>query len=107
MGGGLERVYEIGPAFRAEEHNTPRHLNEFISIDIEMSFADDDIVMGVMERLVDSAAKAVAKETEALEVLRMKPIELKLPLPRITYDEAIEMSNGKAEWGEDLSMEAG
>ena len=106
MGGGLERVYEIGPAFRAEEHNTPRHLNEFISIDIEMSFADDDIVMGVMERLVDSAAKAVAKETEALEVLGMKPIELKLPLPRITYDEAIEMSNGKAEWGEDLSMEA-
>ena len=34
MGGGLERVYEVGPAFRAEEHNTPRHLNEFISIDI-------------------------------------------------------------------------
>ena len=106
MGGGLERVYEIGPAFRAEEHNTPRHLNEFISIDIEMSFANDDIVMGVMERLVDSAAKAVAKETEALEVLGMKPIELNLPLPRITYDEAVEMSNGKAEWGEDLSMEA-
>ena len=54
MGGGLEKVYEVGPAFRAEEHNTPRHLNEFISIDIEMSFADDDVVMGVMERLVDS-----------------------------------------------------
>ena len=106
MGGGLERVYEIGPAFRAEEHNTPRHLNEFISIDIEMSFADDDVVMGVMERLVDSAARAVAKETEALETLGIEPIELNLPLPRITYDEAIEMSNGKAEWGEDLSMEA-
>ena len=36
MSGGLERVYEVGPAFRAEEHNTPRHLNEFISIDIEI-----------------------------------------------------------------------
>jgi len=106
MGGGLERVYEIGPAFRAEEHNTPRHLNEFISIDIEMSFADDDVVMGVMERLVDSAARAVAKETEALETLGIEPIELELPLPRITYDEAVKMSNGKAEWGEDLSMEA-
>ena len=47
MSGGLERVYEVGPAFRAEEHNTPRHLNEFISIDIEMSFADDNIVMEV------------------------------------------------------------
>ena len=53
MGGGLERVYEIGPAFRAEEHNTPRHLNEFISIDIEMSFSDDDVVMGVMERRLE------------------------------------------------------
>ena len=92
MGGGLERVYEIGPAFRAEEHNTPRHLNEFISIDIEMSFADDDVVMGVMERLVDSAARAVGKETEALETLGIEPIELELPLPRITYDEAVEMS---------------
>ena len=106
MGGGLERVYEVGPAFRAEEHNTPRHLNEFISIDIEMSFANDDVVMGVMERLVDTAARAVAKETKALETLGIKPIQLELPLPRITYDEAIEMSQGKAEWGEDLSMEA-
>jgi nondiscriminating aspartyl-tRNA synthetase len=106
MGGGLERVYEVGPAFRSEEHNTPRHLNEFISIDIEMSFADDDVVMGVMERLVDTVARAVAKETKTLETLGIKPIELELPLPRITYDEAVEMANGKVEWGEDLSMEA-
>jgi len=106
MSGGLERVYEVGPAFRAEEHNTPRHLNEFISIDIEMSFADDEVVMGVMERLVDTIARAVAKETEALETLGIEPIEIALPLPRITYDEAVEMSQGKAEWGEDLSMEA-
>ena len=74
MGGGLERVYEVGPAFRAEEHNTTPHLNEFISIDIEMSFADDDVVMGVMERLVNSVSRAVAKETEALEILGIKPI---------------------------------
>ena len=106
MSGGLERVYEVGPAFRAEEHNTPRHLNEFISIDIEMSFADDDVVMGVMERLVATAARTVSKETRALETLGIEPIELELPLPRITYDEAVEMSQGKAEWGEDLSMEA-
>jgi len=106
MGGGLERVYEIGPAFRAEEHNTPRHLNEFISIDIEMSFADDDVVMGVMERLVATIARAVSKETEALKTLGIEPIELELPLPRITYDEAVEMAQGKVEWGEDLSMEA-
>ena len=106
MSGGLERVYEVGPAFRAEEHNTPRHLNEFISIDIEMSFADDDVVMGVMERLVATAARAVSKETKALETLGIEPIELELPLPSITYDEAVKMAQGKVEWGEDLSMEA-
>jgi len=106
MSGGLERVYEVGPAFRAEEHNTPRHLNEFISIDIEMSFADDDVVMGVMERLVATAARAVTKETKALKTLGIEPIELELPLPRITYDEAVEMTKGKVKWGEDLSMEA-
>ena len=106
MSGGLERVYEVGPAFRAEEHNTPRHLNEFISIDIEMSFADDDVVMGVMERLVATAARTVSKETKALKTLGIEPIELELPLPRITYDEAVEIAKGKAKLGEDLSMEA-
>jgi aspartyl-tRNA synthetase len=106
MSGGLERVYEVGPAFRAEEHNTPRHLNEFISIDIEMSFANDDVVMGVMERLVATAARAVSKETKVLKTLGIEPIEVELPLPRITYDEAVEMAQGKVEWGEDLSMEA-
>ena len=106
MSGGLERVYEVGPAFRAEEHNTPRHLNEFISIDIEMSFANDDVVMGVMERLVATAARDVSKETKVLKTLGIEPIEVELPLPRITYDEAVEMAQGKVEWGEDLSMEA-
>ena len=108
MSGGLDRVYEVGPAFRAEEHNTPRHLNEFISIDIEMSWADDDDVMGVMERLVATCAESVSQEVEALTALEMAPLEVELPLPRITYDEAIEIASAKADiaWGDDLSMEA-
>ena len=108
MSGGLDRVYEVGPAFRAEEHNTPRHLNEFISIDIEMSWADDDDVMGVMERLVATCAESVSQEAEALAALEMAPLEVELPLPRITYDEAIEIASAKADiaWGDDLSMEA-
>nr|AIF00428.1 aspartyl-tRNA synthetase (DARS, aspS) [uncultured marine group II/III euryarchaeote KM3_133_A04] len=107
MSGGLDRVYEVGPAFRAEEHNTPRHLNEFISIDIEMSWADDDDVMGVMERLVATCAESVSQEAEALAALEMAPLEVELPLPRITYDEAIVIASAKADitWGDDLSME--
>ncbi|MFW5688367.1 MAG: amino acid--tRNA ligase-related protein, partial [Spirochaetota bacterium] len=35
---GLERVFEIGAAYRAEKHDTPRHLNEYVSLDVEMGF---------------------------------------------------------------------
>ena len=50
--GGLERVFEIGPAFRAEKHDTYRHLNEFISFDIEGAWMNDEDVMGVQERMI-------------------------------------------------------
>jgi len=40
VGAGFERVFEIGPAFRAERHNTSRHTNEFTSLDLEMAFID-------------------------------------------------------------------
>jgi len=62
MSGGLDRVYEVGPAFRAEEHNTPRHLNEFISIDMEMSFADDEQAMEVMEQVIADCAKTLNED---------------------------------------------
>ena len=41
VGAGYERVYEVGAAYRAEEHNTTRHLNEYISLDYEMGFIED------------------------------------------------------------------
>ena len=47
MASSLDRVYEIGPAFRAEEHDTLRHLNEFTSIDIEMAFSDEGDAMRI------------------------------------------------------------
>jgi len=42
VGSGLERVFEIGPVFRAEKHNTSRHLNEYTSMDFEMGFIDNE-----------------------------------------------------------------
>ena len=39
---GLERVFEIGPAYRAEKHDTPRHINEFVSLDVEMAFIESE-----------------------------------------------------------------
>src|SRR5665648_43743 len=52
MSGGFDRVFEIGPIFRAEEHDTRRHLNEATSIDVEVSFADHFDVMEILENLV-------------------------------------------------------
>ena len=52
MAGGFERVCEIGPIFRAEEHNTTKHLNEATSIDIEVSYADHHVVMKILEDLI-------------------------------------------------------
>ncbi len=109
MASGFDRVYEIAPAFRAEEHNTTRHLNEFISIDAELSFATDEDAMGVLERSISNAIRyAVEKEGESLELLG---VEWKVPEPpfrRITYDEALKIVNGHMdmEWGEDFSTEA-
>ncbi len=67
MGAGFDRVFEIGPAFRAEEHDTVRHLNEFISIDIEMSFADEWDAMDVLEKVVRSAVERASECKKEIE----------------------------------------
>jgi len=110
MGAGLERVFEIGPIFRAEEHNTTRHLNEAISIDIEMSFTDHEGVMDVLERLITRVYEDVVERCQKfLDWLNVKLEIPELPFERLTYDEALEIARRKGEdipWGEDLSTPA-
>ena len=57
MATGLDKVFEIAPIFRAEEHDTLRHLNEVISIDVEVAFASQEDVMSILEKLVHNAIK--------------------------------------------------
>lgn len=121
MSGGLERVFEIGPAFRAEKHDTYRHLNEFISFDIECSWADDEDVMGVLERMIHHIWSTVATDPECQayladlnahrtangehEVVIEAP---PLPFPRVAYCDAIERiqaKGGSIEWGDDIDAE--
>ncbi len=110
MGAGLERVFEIGPIFRAEEHNTTRHLNEAISIDIEISFTDHEGVMNVLERLIARVYEDVAENCQKfLDWLNVKLEIPEVPFERLTYDEALEIARRKGEdipWGEDLSTPA-
>ena len=49
VGAGFERVFEVGYAYRAELHNTWRHLNEYVSLDVEMGFIKDETDLMEME----------------------------------------------------------
>jgi len=113
-GSNVERVFEIGPIFRAEEHNTPRHLNEATSIDFEGAFCDHHEAMDVCESIVVAAYEAVAENcTEELDALDLaEDFEVpETPFPRLTYEEAIERINATGAldeqlvWGDDLPTE--
>ncbi len=109
---GFERVFEIGPAFRAEPHHTTRHLTEYTSVDLEMGFIDSyedvmDAVEGVVRSMVEAAVKAYRDRIE--EFFPDAVTELPKDIPRITIREAyrlLESSGVRVEWGEDLSTEA-
>jgi nondiscriminating aspartyl-tRNA synthetase len=62
MVGVYERVFEVGPVFRAEPHDTTRHLNEYVSLDAEMGFiADHFTVMAVLRDAVADMLAALAE----------------------------------------------
>ncbi|WP_327053170.1 aspartate--tRNA(Asn) ligase [Halomicrococcus gelatinilyticus] len=113
VGSGLERVFEVGPIFRAEEHNTPRHLNEATSIDFESAFYDHEEAMDACEAVVKAAYEGVAENCQAeLELLGYDDFEAPQgDFPRISYEEAIERINATGEldeqlvWGDDLPTE--
>ncbi|WP_337814505.1 aspartate--tRNA(Asn) ligase [Intestinibacter sp.] len=104
VGAGFERVYEIGHAYRAELHNTWRHLNEYVSLDVEMGFIKDefelmDLEEGFLDYLFKHLNRVCKKE---LEMYKVKlPDEVKIP--SITLDEAhkilLEKYNKKSPLG--------
>jgi aspartyl-tRNA synthetase len=108
MAGGLDRVFEIGPIFRAEEHDTRRHLNEAISIDIEASFCDHFDVMEILENMVAYVYEQVISNCpKQLAVLGVELTVPQTPFMKMTYNEAITIVNSYGEenlkWGDDLS----
>ncbi|HUU07196.1 MAG TPA: aspartate--tRNA(Asn) ligase [Thermoplasmata archaeon] len=110
MGTGLDRIFEISPAYRAEASDTVRHIAEFTSLDIEIAFIESsEDVMAVAEGIACNGLRHV-KEVggEQLDLLGAEVSVPETPFPRITYSEAIDLlkANGmKTEHGDDLGTE--
>ncbi len=103
------KVYCFGPTFRAEKSKTRRHLSEFWMVEPEVAFADLNDDMDLAEEFLEYIVQSVLRDREReLKVLERNTTFLqnvKCPLPRITYDEAVEILKRKGvafEWGNDF-----
>jgi aspartyl-tRNA synthetase len=109
LSSSFDRVFEIGPVFRAEEHDTTRHLNELTQIDIEAAFTNYEDVMQILERLVCESIKNVVENCgQELSVLGRKIEVPSIPFRRIPYTEILDELNSsgvKLEWGQDLELQ--
>lgn len=105
----LGKVYTFGPTFRAEKSKTRRHLTEFWMCEPEVSFADlnddMDLAEDFLEYIVQTVIKDKEEELKILERDTKFLNNVKKPLPRISYDEAVEIlkKNGSDfEYGNDF-----
>jgi nondiscriminating aspartyl-tRNA synthetase len=97
--GIFERVYEVGPVFRAEPHDTVRHLAEYVSLDVELGFVQDhrevmavlrDVVAGMVASIHERAASAV-------ELLGVDVPEVPAEIPVLHFREALEIAGAPAD----------
>lgn len=96
VGSGLERVFEVGHAYRAEKSETSRHLTEYVSLDFEMGFIDSvNDVMDTHNRLIAAIFQAVRQR--CVEILRRHGVSLPevAEIPRVSFPEAVEILRSK------------
>ncbi|HEY9077853.1 MAG TPA: aspartate--tRNA(Asn) ligase [Anaerolineaceae bacterium] len=94
MAAGFERVFEIGPVFRADPSFTSRHMTEFTGVDMEMSFIEShEDVMAFMERWLQYTYQRV-KEVHGDEIKSRLGVDVQVPsvpFPRIPMSEALKI----------------
>jgi nondiscriminating aspartyl-tRNA synthetase len=105
MVGVFERVYEVGPVFRAEPHDTIRHINEYVSLDVEMGFIRDHrdvmaMLTAVMGGITGHLRDRYAPE---LALLGARLPEVPAEIPALYFPEAQELI--LARWGENCRGE--
>ncbi|WP_242221603.1 aspartate--tRNA(Asn) ligase [Bacillus cereus group sp. BfR-BA-01380] len=89
VAGGLERVFEVAPVYRAEHHNSSRHLNEYISLDVELAFIEDfyevmKLETDVLRYMFEKVQQYCAKELQLLQI----EIPVITDIPKLTVTEA-------------------
>jgi nondiscriminating aspartyl-tRNA synthetase len=97
---GLERVFEVAPAYRAEKHDTPRHLNEYVSLDVEMGFIESekdliDLEKGLLAYIFDQVAQKNAGELALWNASVPDPASI-ADAPTVPYEEALKIANDEA-----------
>ncbi|HVL47945.1 MAG TPA: aspartate--tRNA(Asn) ligase [Candidatus Thermoplasmatota archaeon] len=108
MATGIDRQFEVATYFRAEKHNSYRHLNEVTAFDVEMAFVtSEEDVMRVLETAVRDMWQAVHDQSGPELALLGKAVKVPdLPFPRLTYDEALALVNGTKRWTNDKGESA-
>ena len=93
MVGVFERVYETAPVFRAEPHDTARHLAQYTSLDAELGFITDhrDVMAVVREAVAGMIESVTARAHEAVELLGAKVPEVPKEIPHIHFADAVRM----------------
>ncbi|MBI2670811.1 aspartate--tRNA(Asn) ligase [Candidatus Woesearchaeota archaeon] len=107
---GFEKIYDLGPSWRAEVSHTTKHLCEHRTIAVETAFINDEVdVIRLQENLVIASLKKVNKECK--EQLKLLNVKLKIPestLPELRFPQVYYMleKHDKNIYGQDLDAEA-
>ncbi|MCB0905786.1 MAG: aspartate--tRNA(Asn) ligase [Nocardioidaceae bacterium] len=91
--GVFERVYEVGPVFRAEPHDTVRHLAEYVSLDAELGFIRDhrDVLAVLREALVGMVGTIEREATGAVDRLDVTLPAIPHEIPVLHFSEALRL----------------
>jgi nondiscriminating aspartyl-tRNA synthetase len=93
MVGVFERVYEVGPVFRAEPHDTARHLAQYTSLDVELGFITDHRdVMAVLREVVAGMLATVAQRLPSLAVPAVPAV-----IPAVHFVDALKIAGAPAD----------
>ena len=103
--GGMDRIFIVSKALRAEKHNTPFHLNESTQMDIEIGFADHNDAIKMLKYVSISIIKDVVKNN-AQDMEMLKAERPKTKIKDMTYKEALKALSKEGmevEFGKDIS----